>query len=460
MTTRTTILCSIPLTLALAACAPMATDASDNPPGEQPGATQRVVSGDTEGDDPAFGGSGTLAAATSVRIVSVASGGGTTTHGEADVEADGSFSVDATGMDNREHYVIQLMDDADVVIGAAHFDGEDSDLTQHVDATTSVSAMAWMSAREQGEDIGDDAYVDSHVTAEVVASLQAMDDADANVQAAIDAFAQAAAAADDARASFATELGIAFHQIAEASEEARAESSSSADIAAQLDAELEATGMTAEERSALAFVSGASFRAMLEAADEDVDQDGRAALDALLSATIEAEARATAQAAAAQETESDATAGLMTALSVALNASADAAAQGADADTVTPVLDTAIEGALEVALALTLEDLVDDATALDTFLGITGELDLDAQTRAEAMGDWLSELRATVEGDLQAAVSEGGDAATIAQTSVATEIWLESEIDAFTETLDADADVEAWAHAMLTSQVFAAPTQQ
>ncbi|MCB9664627.1 MAG: hypothetical protein H6732_10985 [Alphaproteobacteria bacterium] len=436
-------------TLALLGCAGDPA-AGDNPPGEQPGASQRVLHGQVTRDDPALGGTATLAAAAEVELTSQVDGL-TTLHGSAGVATDGSFTLDAEGMDDRAHYVLQAVDADGTVIGAVDFDGEDSADDLRIDAAGSVTAMVWAHAEARGEPIADDAWLGSQLTGEVVASVQALDDAGADLAPLFEVMASAAAGADDARAAFVTDLGVQLAVVAEASERAEAfAAGSSIDAAAALDVELDAEGFSPEERTSLATVAGAAFRTSLqrELPRGDVGQDD--ALRAVIDATLVSEAHAVAAAAGEQPTTDGPAARLMADVSAWAALTAQAIDQGAAPSVALPAFRAQVGDRLSASLQEVLTGSLDDTTRLDLILGLEGGVLLDDTARADATEVWLRDLRARFEAEvLGAAAATPGDAQALAEAVLSARADVRAELEAYVATLGDGVDREAWIHALL-----------
>ncbi len=439
--------------LALAAgCAPDAENGhDDNPPGEQPGQTSRTVSGSVMSEAAALHSEGSLSSATEVTLYTMDEGEEpSVTHGSASIEADGFFTFEATDMDNRDRYVLFATDADGMVLGSLAFDGEASGDDHVIDAKTSVSAEIQVSASAEGEGIGDDAWLDALVTTDVVAEIQAADDAGADVDAMFQVLARSASTADDARAGYAAEAGLDFSAIAAASHDAQG--STTADWAASLDASLEGEGLTAMERTELAATSGAALRATLEHARDGMTSSTEAVLDVMAETALAAEAHAAAASTAAEDAEAGAEAALMAAISASLEASAQAATAGDAFSDVFSDLEAELDTAITTALDVTLPGLASVSADLDALLELdgSGTTDLD---RRDALLEWMSEVRADFAAEVAAAAESDGEGS--AEAILQAEVDARAEIEAVVDAMGESVDKDLWVHALLSVTVTA-----
>ncbi|HMV68030.1 MAG TPA: hypothetical protein PKA64_14380, partial [Myxococcota bacterium] len=175
---------TIPMALAVALALSACSDAAG--PGEGGDADRRLRSvwdGDLANTDAALGASGTLAAATQVDAVEDAGSGSAQVIGSANVEADGSFTIDLRGA--HDDVMFQARDASGAVIGAIYVGAVNAAATgRHtfeITAETTVEAMVWAEAQAShgSERVISAVDIRARVDASVAAAIQAEDDASA-----------------------------------------------------------------------------------------------------------------------------------------------------------------------------------------------------------------------------------------------------------------------------------------
>ncbi len=450
------------MALALAACAPADTAGTDGPaPG--PGASaaeddtlaRRSVFGDLGSDEAALAGTGTLDAATQVRVVSLDDDGTRTVHGEAAVSASGRFEVAADGMTRT--FIVEAVDASGEVVGAAvvtaDASGSDAIDAGTLTLETAVEAMVW------AEIVHDDAVasvssaeVRARVDAQVAAAADAWADDHDGALVAFDAVAEAALAATLARDDAASEVDTMSAAEIHAHLRTWVEGvEDAAGLAVAVDAALAARGMTEVERAATHARTEAAFRAALSATLlAEGDAAGVTDAGARSSGQLEAWAHLEAFAALGDKlADAGAEAEVLASIEALL---VDAAEDGEAGE----ALWTSLDLSLDASVALLVEGLLDDDGG---FLGLGAVLGLSVTSEAqaeEAMSEWASELRAEAQARIDAAViaaADDGDDVAEATAEATADVWAELQvgIDAVLEAASEseNSEVDAALHLMV-----------
>lgn len=367
-----------------------------------------------------LGGSGTLAATSSVKVMSVGNFGALELVAEADVSASGEYQVEVP--QGSQRLIVQAVNASGEVVASTlveHTVGART-VAPPMDSETSVEAEVLVQLLVQGVALAEANAVDlrARINAEVAADVKASSDAAAELK----ALAEAVAAAQRARIESYAEQGIQVSQRAlfEAQLDAAARLNAAldsggtpaADAYARFHAELEEAertlGVEAEEQASAESSASAAFRATVEvrlsasahAQTRDSAVRAAASLEAHTSSmAIEAILRAGGAAAEVQAAAVQAGQAFRAQVSAATTASAAASAFAAYEASLTgsasvsgSVLgsylgvnasnQTAVEGSLDVAANAAADLSGSFDAALGTLLSLTGAIDLDALARA------------------------------------------------------------------------------
>jgi hypothetical protein len=352
-----------------------------------------------------LGGSGTVSAASKVRASTVGQGGSLTVVGEAEVSAQGSYTVEVPP--GQQRLVLQVVDASGTVVASALLDasGEagDTATAPPMDSETSLEAEVFAQMVAQGAQAAQTDTVDlrARINAKMaVAAKQGASTREA-AQVRVKALAEAVRAAQEAEIRAYAKAGVQTSQTAlfEAELAASAKLNAALDAGTavetayqefytELAAAAERLGAKAEEQARGENSASVAFRATVKGRLSA--QETQPLVDASLRAAASAEARtsgaalnAILRAAAATDEASQQAGSAVTALrsSVSASATASAAAQAfasfsasvaAGADVKTTVLGSylGVNTANQLVVSGAVQASVTAAAALDTALDV------------------------------------------------------------------------------------------
>lgn len=399
-----------------------------------------------------LGGSGTVSAATQVRVSSVGDGGKLTTVAEGSLAAGGSYSLDVPA--GQERLVLQAVDASGAVVASALLDasgeaggdtaappmdsesslesevfiqmvadGAQAAQTDTVDLRARINASMAAAARQgastaqaQQERVkaladavraAQEAEVRAYAKAGVQTSQSALFAAELSASAKLNAALDAGTAAETAYQTFFSEVAAAAEQVgAKAKEQARSESAASVAFRATVKAHLSAQDaqplVDAAVRNAAALesrTSGAALTGLLAAASATAEasaQAGQVATSLRTSVSASATASAAAQAFASFST------------SVASTSNVQTSVLGAYLG-VTSTNQLAVSGAVQasVTAAATLDAAL--GAAVDAAVSTSGQV--DTVKLATAIADAYGTYSSTVEAQATALAVFGTKAA-------------------------------------------------
>lgn len=407
-----------------------------------------------------LGGEGSIAAASRVEARSVANDGSTELIGEADVMADGSWSM-ATPPSSR-HVVLTAVDAEGEAIASAMFEETGPTGTtrscEPFTSESSLEAAVFTSLRSRGraaEDINT-IEIRNRVDAAMATAVRDADDADQQRQ--IDVIADGVIAADraESRVYASSDVDVSSHERWEAQlpavlayHEARASAGGEAHAELLNAVEQSERDMNADDelqaRGELA--ASAAFRGVVAGVD---DAETEQACD---QEAAESDARKTTNASIALLTKTNASTG---ALDLANQASAELRTRVEDADTRADI-DAAFE---TYADAMVGADTGMSSSVLATLL----DIDLASQTAAELAIDEVLNAETTLVADLGVALDDASASGVVADVDGWSDACadaylsyfasLEAQSEAFT-ALDRDQGEAALGVAAVTEAAFA-----
>lgn len=396
----------ITCTLLLGACAMDTAPADDGAAPENTQVSSRRVHGTVDRSAAALHGRGTLAAATTAEVITYDEEGTRRVHGAAQVSADGTFAMDASGMTRT--FVVEVSDEAGVVIGAvvtttaAEADDEATTDAGVVTTETTAEAAVWTSVVvSHGWDATTSrevlARVDARLAASIDAWLDAHDDEDALIEVVGDAMVSAQVAREDALDDMNTTWDASLAAVVRA---AVASSDSAASFAAGVDGALASEGVAAEDRLAVTARAEATFRAVVQAglaSQDDTATDD--SLSMLLAGSAGLEAWLYGE--AWDDLDEEADSALLASVAADLRVLASACAPDGDEASSDGCFVLGAGGLVDSALAVELgldgESLLgDDGLSLDlgALLGLSGST--DAEEEVETFDETMIALRAEV----------------------------------------------------------------
>lgn len=400
-----------------------------------------------------FGGSGTVSATTSVRVSQLAAGGQLTAVADAQVTADGSYTVEVP--EGLTHLIVQAVSEGgDVVAQAIVESSGTAGATQTappMDSETSVEAAVLIEMVAQGVSVAQANAVDlrARINAEMAAEVRATASSAADASAQVRALAQATASAQRARIEWysrqgvqttqsalfeaqleaAARLNLALHQGGSAATNAYAEFLAAMDAAEEAEGADEQTRAEGESNASAAFRATLELRLSASAEDEallEASARAAASLEARAS-TLAVEAILAAGGAATGVQTAAATAGAQLRASVSTATSASAAAAAFASYQTAISGDASVEGSIlgnylgvNATTAVTADAAVDAAVsasaelgasldaALGVLLNLTGTVDFEAV--ADATCDAYADYRAAVEAQATALSTFGARA--------------------------------------------------
>ncbi|HYV47718.1 MAG TPA: hypothetical protein VFA20_22825 [Myxococcaceae bacterium] len=405
-TARIRTLSIIALAASLAACDQAATIRGKI--SDQSGTQQQGLS-DTGG----LGGSGTVSAATEVRLMQINSDGTLTQMQDsktAKVDASGQYSVTITS--SADHVIIQALDAQGQVVASGLYESVQPGIQTYVaaplDTETSVEASVLVQMIRRGSSSAQANSVDlrARIDAQVAAAVKASSDPDAKIQALADAAISAQRTEEKSyqqagltvtqQSLFTAEAAAAAH-LSAALDHGDDAATAYATFFTELQAARAAAGVTEQQQAKAEHCSSASFSATLQARLQ-ASIDGAAVISAAVrqAAALEADASASAvtatlQAAGAAQASVDAAAAAAVALRAALSASTSASASASawrayqaaikgDADVTGSVLGNYLSVSTSTHLIVDSALLASGSAAatLDTTLSTTFEATLSA----------------------------------------------------------------------------------
>lgn len=387
---------------------------------DQNGTQQQGLS-DTGG----LGGSGTVSAATEVRVMQIGSDGSLTQlqgSETAQVTASGEYTLHFPGGD---HVIIQALDAQGQVVASGVLENAQADGQTHtaapLDTETSVEASVLVQMVRRGSSLAQANAVDlrARINAQVAAAVKSSSNPDAKLQALADAMISAQRTQDESY----QQAGLTINQSAlfEAEASAAAELSISLDrgdnattaygvFFSQLQGARAAAGITEQQQAKAEQCSSSAFRATLEArlqasvsADPVIDAAVRQAA-AMEAAASSAAVTATLNAAGAAQASVDAAAAASATLRAAVSASTSASTTA----TAWLAYQAAIEGNGSVS-----------GSVLGNYLGVNATTAITANAALSATATAAATLDATLNSTFDAALSAAG---TVNFTGMATSV--------------------------------------
>jgi hypothetical protein len=350
-----------------------------------------------------LGGSGSVSAASKVQVNSVGANGALTLVAEAEISAQGSYTVDVPA--GEERLVIQAVDDSGAVVASALLDasGEAGETTPAppMDSESSLEAEVFVQMVAQGAQAAQTDTVDlrARINAKMAAAAQQGASTREAVQARVKVLAESIRAAQEAEIRAYAKAGVQTSQSAlfDAELEASAKLNAALDAGTaaegayqefyvSLAAAAEKLGAKAQEQAQAESSASVAFRATAKARLSG--QDVQPLLDASLRSAASAEARASgaaltailkAAAATDEATQQASTAAAALRSSVSASTTASAAAQAftsfsASVSTATDVKATVLGSyvganlATQTALSAAVQATVAASATLDAAL--------------------------------------------------------------------------------------------
>lgn len=405
----------------------------------KPGTVQGKISDNNGAQARALGGQGTVAAATTATLSIVGDDGSLTVIGEADVQADGSYSIESETVGEGK-LVIQALDEGGQVLGSVILDqalaAGETTIAAPITTETSVEAEVFVQmATDAALDVDDIDTCDLKARIDTLTALAVNASADAEGD--IAALAQATASA---QAAFFASLNTTAQESFNASLQA------AIDLAAELDAQ--ADSVVQSEEAYDGYISALFDAYVREGFDEDACSDAQitasvafqltvnaqasaevatqAALQAQAyqAATISVASEALLEAAGAADASIQAVVAAGTQLRSDLSAAQDLAA-GANAYATfeasvvsgnNAALEIASGADLDVALALQQATIDTAFATFDAALALVATV--DAETTARGVVDAYAAMDATVSAAVSGALIASGQATADACASI------------------------------------------
>jgi hypothetical protein len=369
---------------------------------------------------PALGGEGTVAAASKVQASSVGSGGQLSVLADAEVGANGSYTLELPP--GSERVVLEAVDSSGKVVASALLDatveGEDTRTAPPMGSESSLEAEVFVRMVKDGASVESVDTVDlrSRINTELAQSVVAESDADA--QKSVGALAAAVRAAQEAevkayaQAGFTTSQEALFHASLEAS--------------AALDAALDAGTKSAKD-------AYAEFYAALRAATPEVDEKEEAEAERAASASFRITVDGRLSTGSSAGTADAAVRSAASLEAYAAEAAVEAILRGANA------ADTTLAKARAAASALhaNLTSATNASAAAQAWAAYSVSLASSSNVSASIVGTQLG-VNATNQAALQGSI----DASARASATLNTSLGLALELVSVTGTINTTAVAE------------------
>lgn len=389
--------------------------------GDDDSVTVRGTITDSDGTQSFLvGGSGTVAAATTVQASAITANGSLDLEAEADVRADGSYEIVVPP--ERTHVVLQAVSGSGEVLASAVLEATGSaggEVTATpMDTESSVEAEVLLAMAAQGAVSSSLNIVDlrSRIDAETAVTVRA---ASAGAEAEISALAEAIAAAQEAEIRAYADAGVTITQEGLLQAELAASQALSVslhrgdqavqaytDFFAAVRAAADGVGADAETQSSAEASASVSFRLTVEGRLSGGSAQAQAVADAAIRAAAQLEARASVAAVEAILSAAAATSAIQD------------SARGAGATLITEVSAAGTAQAAAEAYANFSAALIGDASVTGSILGNHLQVDAAAEIGVNAAIDAAVVAAAEFDTAARAGVTAAIQASSIADPDV------------------------------------------